>query len=274
MQKVSTAKKTEQVLNEEIKSSVKEALKDAHFKETGAGAKFAEESTRKRMKQIGRAEVFKEEDPEFMGRGGTEGEIRLYKKLVKALEESAKKLKEELGDNFIGLVLVGSYDKGFAGKRSDVDLRMLVKRESGTEKAEATVTAIVNNAGIKEVEFATASLEEAIIKIKKSETGPYEDDAAIEVLCFFAGRVFGNSEKIYNARKEIVQELANGLWGEAVWELVDEKYRRNEVRLEPNSQLVRTKLGVSGRDYKEILKAREKFALPTFEEMKKKYGVA
>jgi hypothetical protein len=57
MQKVSTAKKTEQVLNEELESSIKEALKEAHFKGAGAGARFAAEPTAKRMRQIGVDEV-------------------------------------------------------------------------------------------------------------------------------------------------------------------------------------------------------------------------
>lgn len=131
MEKVSTAKKTEQVLNEEIKSSIKEALKEAHFKQTAVGARLAGESTKERMKQIARAEVLKKNEyPEFMGGEGTADEKRVYNKLVKLLEGAEKGLKFLLGDNFIAISLCGSWAKGYAKRKSDVDLYLLLKHES------------------------------------------------------------------------------------------------------------------------------------------------
>ena len=59
MQKVSNRKKIEQVLDEEVKSGIKKALEEAHFKETEAGARFAAEPTRRRMEKIARAEASK-----------------------------------------------------------------------------------------------------------------------------------------------------------------------------------------------------------------------
>lgn len=59
MQKISDRKKIEQVLDEEVKSSIKKALEEANFRETEAGSRFAAEPARKRMEKIAMAETSK-----------------------------------------------------------------------------------------------------------------------------------------------------------------------------------------------------------------------
>ncbi|NYZ75644.1 hypothetical protein H0N98_00115 [Candidatus Micrarchaeota archaeon] len=98
MQKVSTAKKTEQVLNEEIESSIKEALKEAHFKESAAGSKFAADSTANRMKRIGLDEtkdMLKKERVKDFNLIGYEAEAweaflrNLEREMIRAIREDA-----------------------------------------------------------------------------------------------------------------------------------------------------------------------------------------
>lgn len=298
MEKVLTAKKTEQVLNEEIKSSIKEALKEAHFKQTAVGARLAGESTKERMKQIARAEVLKKNEyPEFMGGEGTADEKRVYNKLVKLLEGAEKGLKFLLGDNFIAISLCGSWAKGYAKRKSDVDLYLLLKYENAEvndalailhymEKT-LKVEVAANPYYIEEIKWLIGKVDNPyyIEEIKgligkvdsrweKTDDAP---DAAIRVFAFFSGKVFGDDSKIHTARKEIIEELAKSPYGDVVWNWVRIIHYIGIVGLARRHDQtvgdVTMRLGVTMEDFHEILKARGSYALPSFEEMKKQYGV-
>lgn len=283
MQKISTAKKAEQVLNEEITSSIKKALKDAHFKETEPGTRFAEEPTKRRMKQIGRAEVFKStEYPEFIGREGTKEEKQVNAKLLKTLEKIAKELESQLGDEFIAISLYGSYAKGYAGKVSDADVMLLLRSVHGDKlwKAYNTTNKLVGGTVDWKVhaDFHWLADAKRHIHAVREENGMIigDMDAAKHVFIFFTGKTFGRG--IEGARKELVEELAKSPHGELIWEDVMSFHMVAVVGLLQKGFYIREdeapeKLGVTVEDFREILQARKKFSLPSFEEMKKKYEV-
>jgi predicted HTH domain antitoxin len=96
---------------------------------------------------------------------------------------------------------------------------------------------------------------------------------------FFIGMNFGDASKIHEIRKELIAELSKNRYGERIWERVREFHSLVTIALvhergSPSFEEAKRKLGVSQEDFEEILKARASFALPSFEKIKKEYGVA
>jgi protein tyrosine/serine phosphatase len=87
--------------------------------------------------------------------------------------------------------------------------------------------------------------------------------AARHVFVFFNGKTFGRG--IEEARNELVEELTKSPHGERIWEEVKELHNR---------AITWIKTDISKEDFQEVLEARERYTLPTFEEIKKRYGVA
>lgn len=270
MQKVSTDKLIKKQLEEEAGESLKEALKKSilSHSERKAAQETAKNLMEKRFTQMARAEVFKSADQEFIGSEGTSEEKQINKKLLKAMEKVAKELGSKLGDEFIAVSLFGSYAKGYAAKSSDADIRIFVEHVDPNQEQSLRnrVIGIIGDIGCGiHVESITGleSVKGHISLVKKG--GPYglfgrEEHAPYHVMSFFDGKFFGS--KIEEARKEIISELAKSHYGKQIWEKARETYVGSEWPY---------KRGVTHDDLQEILEAR---ALPTFEEMKKRYRVA
>jgi predicted nucleotidyltransferase len=284
MQKT-TDKLIKKQLEEEAGQSLKEALKKSILSpsERKAAGETAKNIMEDRFTQMGRAEVFKSaEYPEFIGRKGTAEEKRLRDKLIKALTEAEKELKSILGDNFIAISLCGSWAKGYAGRKSDVDLYLLLKAENA--KVDDAL-AILHNIGkalkvrVEENPFCIEEIKGLVRKVDSNwEKTDDAAEAAVRVSAFFSGKVFGDDSKIHAARKEIIEGLAKNPYGDVVWDGVRLFHyigiaglARKHTQTAGN---VIMRLGVSMEDFHEILKARGEFALPSFEEIKKRYGVA
>jgi predicted nucleotidyltransferase len=294
MQKVSKDKQIEETVREELKSSMKRALEDLKLpaREEKVAEKLTNESISPKIKQIARAEVFKEEYPQFIGREGTVEEKQLYRRIVRSVKEAEKELKSSLGDRFVGISFVGSWQKRYAGKESDVDLHVLGKNISEDElrkKAEPVLEKALSKIG-KDASGAMyypldATLE-SIRKVKQevewipSILSQSSFKAAQKVYFFFNEETFG--EGIHEARKEIIGELVKSPHGEKIWEdvrIFHEAHTRGVIPMafefgkyvfSPDDM---KKLGVSLENIEEIFRAREEFALPPFEEIKKRYGV-
>jgi len=278
MQKVSKDKQVEKKLREEIGSDFKEALKKSILSEDeGAAAeKFLAKSIKNELKQTARAEILKEcEYPAPIG--GSSEVKRRYERLIKSLDEVEKELKSLLGNKFIALQLHGSYAKGYPSEKSDVDITLLAATTINfkeAEKAKKIISEAVGKATKSRVHLNLYTLERAIAAIQTN------DMVAVECIYpFFVGKHFG--ERIHNSRKEIVQELEKSPFGKGIWDHVRLWHRKDIVPLvlaqyltinELEARIL--KLGVSREDIPEILRAREEFELPTFEEMKRRYGVA
>ena len=279
MQKVSTDKLIKKQLEEEAEASLRENLKNSILSpsEGKAARETAKNTMEKRFIQMARAEVFKSAVyPEFIGSEGTREEKQINRKLLKAMEKVAKELGPKLGDEFIAVSLFGSHAKGSAGKSSDADIRIFVEHADPNQEQSRRNMArgIIGDTGcvihVESIE-ALESVKGHISSVK--EGGPYglfgrNDDAPYHVMTFFDGKFFGR--RIEEARNEIIGELAKSPYGKLIWE------RTREMREYSASsyKVCSSGIGVTADDLREILEARKQFALPTFDEMKKKYGVA
>jgi len=273
-------------IEEKLRDAVGKGIKEAIGKrkltdeEKDAAVRFSINSVSGMIRRFARAEILKKEHPDFIGREGTAEEKNIHDKLMNSLPGAAKGLKSELGEEFTGLALIGSHEKGYAGKKaysgimSDVDLHLVVRH--GTNKAEKAADRariFINNEAESGVEISVHSLEDAMASIRKANTLPLIMNAADEVFQFFSGRVFGDNDRIEAARKEIVQELGKNPYGEAIWGRVRVFHHEHYIQLVLNPLLIPDKLRVGREDYEEIVEARKEFNLPTFEEIKKRYGV-
>jgi predicted nucleotidyltransferase len=274
MQKVSTDKLIKKQLEEEAGESLKENLKKSILSpsERKAAQETAKNIMEKRFIQTARAEVFKSaEYPEFIGSEGTKEERQINKRLLKAMEKVAKELESKLGDKFIAVSLFGSHAKGYASKSSDADVRIFVEHADPNQEQglRSMARGIIGEVGcgihVESIE-ALESAKGYIHLVKEGRTyGLFgrNEESAWHVMTFFDGKFFGG--RIEEARKEIMSELAKSHYGEQIWE---------KIREIQNYYGYRSKLGVTGEDFREILEARKEFVLPTFEKMKKRYGVA
>lgn len=101
-------------LEEETEESLKEALKKSILSpsERKAAGETAKNVMEKRFREMGRAEVFKPEFPEFIGKEGTGAERREHKTVIGYMEKITKKLEEEFGDKFIAIALEATMQEG------------------------------------------------------------------------------------------------------------------------------------------------------------------
>jgi predicted nucleotidyltransferase len=285
MQKT-TDKQIEKKLKEEIGSSFKEALEKSILsqKERTAAEKFVMKSIKKELKQTARAEVLKSaEYPEFIGRRGTALEKQRYEELIELLGRTEKALKFINGDNFIGLSFMGSWAKGTAGARSDVDVHVLLRDGSNNHETSLVMHEIGDSTDmtLRGRIFELEETKERIRNFKPSDGSKKSEDMEevtfAKIFLFFNNRMLGDDDKIYAARKEIIEELAKNPHGELLWDDVRAMHWFGVVKLSKvtlfSVEHMAKRLGVSLEDFQEIVKAREEFILPTFEEMKKKYGV-
>lgn len=287
MQKVSTAKHIQEELMKLHSSSMKGSLEDLSPAERKATRKIIKNySIAELARKNAKIEVLKlAEYPEFVGREGTDREKRIHEKVMEFLPRLEKTSEFLLGDEHIAICLVGTHAKGTAGVESDVDITLLTKYINLIEPPRKfrKLERIAEETKEFRVEFDCCSLEnakESIWDVRRDLLSDYSGHhtAALDIFPFFYGKTFGNSNKIEAARKEIIQELAKNPYGEQIWEVVRNKFHsRQVVGLAKQGWAVddyaEKKLRVSKEDYHEIVDARKEFALPSFEEMKRRYGV-
>ncbi len=286
MQKISKDKQIEQKLRDEIGSDFKEALKKSILSddERAAAEKFLTKSFKNELKQAARAEVLKSaEYPEFIGRKGTALEKQRYEELIELLGRAEKALKFINGDKFIGLSFMGSWAKGTAGARSDVDVHVLLRDESNNHETSLVMHEFGDeNMKLRGRIFELEETKERIRNFKPSDGSKKSEDMEevtfAKIFLFFNNRILGDDDKIYAARKEIIEELAKNPNGELLWDDVRAMHWFGVVKLSKVKLLdvkdIAKKLGVNPEDFQEVVKARKEFALPTFEEIKKQYGIA
>jgi predicted nucleotidyltransferase len=234
---------------------------------------------------IGRVETFKKDRyPEFIGSEGTAKEQKLYRKLTKILPEIQKEAKSLMGDNLIGIFLIGGYAKGYATEKSDVDFNLVVRKDDPKVSEvinlmEKKLMRRVTRRSVTVNYFKLSNTIHDINNVDHNSVIPYWPPGR-RVLALFYGKPLGNDEVIENTRKEIIQELAKSPDGKEIWDEVRRLYKLDVAGLVRSGfenrepvEYAPMKLGISREDFEEIVKARERFALPLFEEMKRKYGV-
>lgn len=267
MQKT-TDKLIKKQLEEEAGESLRENLKRSILSsfERKAAEETAKNVMEKRFTEIARAEILKES--EYPAPIGSSSEVkRRYEKLMKSLDEAGEELKSLLGDKFIALRLHGSYAKGYPYEKSDVDIVLLLTTTislKDAKKAERIIGEAVGKATKSKAHLNLDTLRSTITEIQ--ENGII---AAESIHQFFVGRYFG--ERIHDARKEIVHELAKSPFGEQIW---DDFRKLHSLATTSLDEKAKDRIGINEEDFEEIVKSHKKFALPSFEEMKKKYGVA
>jgi len=296
-------KTTDKLIREELLRLHSCSMKDAFEGLSPAERKAAKESIKELItewaRSTGRAEVFKSaEYPEFIGREGR-GEKEMHERLLKCLEKAARKLESELGDEFVAISLYGSHGKGYAGMASDADVRIITRNKINYDK-ELSLRNMIRQSALRaagcKAHFDSVwlnGINEEIARVEEYHAGRdvtamvlEARDAAGKTFGLFDGKFFGS--RIKEARKEIIQELARSPHGHYIWENVVTFHRLSVVGLSQkgissgddvtpvptrNAAAVE-KLDVREEEFKEIVKAREEFALPSLEEMKKRYGIA
>ena len=284
MQKTSD-KRIQEELMKLHSSSMKDSLENLSPAERKAAKEAVKDLITGWARSTGRAEVFKKDEyPEFVGREGTRQEKQVNAKLLKSLEKIAKELELELGDEFIAISLYGSYAKGYAGKGSDADVMLLLRNIHGRDKlwkAYDVINKLVDDMIDWKVHadfYWLADAKDHIHALKEDNSMISGDiDAAHHVFVFFTGKTFGKG--IDEARKELIEELAKNPHGKLVWGEVRAFHNVAVVSLLQKGLNIREheapkRLGVTVEEFREILKAREEFNLPTFEDMKRRYRVA
>ncbi len=280
-----TYKRIQEELMKLHSSSMKDSLEDLSPAERKDARETIKNSIAELARKNAKIEVLKlAEYPEFVGREGTGREKRIHEKVMKFLPKLEETSELLLGDEHIAIYLVGTHAKGTAGVESDVDITLLTRHINLIDREFRKLEKIAEKTRKFRVEFDCCSLEDA----KKSIREVTQDillqysghkSAALDIFPFFYGKTFGNDNKIQAARKEIIQELAKHPYGEQIWEVVRNKFHSRQVlglakQGWPVDDYAEKKLRVSKEDYHEIVDTRKEFALPTFDEMKKRYGVA
>jgi len=171
------------------------------------------------------------------------------------LQKVVNELDTELGDAFIGISLGGGYAKGYAVDESDLDMGLFVDKMKDRDVVDKIKDRLWN-AGIR-FDFALGVFDLA--------SGINSFD--IINASIFDSEVLGNPQKIRKAQVKMLENLENYPVRETIW---------TESRLSRANALITlsnlSRMGLSPDETEEV-KARRliKFALPSFEEMRRIY---
>ncbi len=138
----------------------------------------------------------------------------LAKKLAK-IQEIEKELKQEFGSKFIGIVALGSLEKGYSEPESDLDYGIIAENS----EARSAFRKLADKRGLK------PCCESYVASIQSSEIrNNYYVGGEKDIL--FRGLFFGNRKKLIELQLKALQEINN-----EEWDLFRHTIMRQETRL-------------------------------------------
>ncbi len=203
---------------------------------------------------------------------------RTIKLMLKDLPELHEKLKQELGPDFIGIVVSGSRAGGYAHPESDVDYIIITKKRLPEKKASGVRRLSDHFLKEKNQEGggSFASHGPAIISSEELHAQVKEQVVGEELSELFAGYSPLENPALEKLKKELVQEIAKTKNPKKYWDKGIREYAKEFF--EPPEAITRavTKraeaAGLTVEEYKKLRKDRLKL-IPDWKQVKKKYGV-
>ncbi len=279
--------KLESEEEQSLDKNLKRSKTGLDSKEMEAAKKFVTKEREERNRQTAVAEELKGRI--FVGHGGTNKERQIHQRLMASMPKIEEALRSRVGDEFIAVSVFGSHYKGSAREDSDADIGIFVKHIASIDKeslqklvkdilADVTPEGKVHvgyygglDRAKGHIGFVNKGSDGSIKQVTTiTDEGKYCYDiletAADDVLFFFDGRFFGNG--IEQARKEIITELAKKPSGEGklIWEKARELLGEHEAAWKYGAM-------ISTDELNEIIEVKKR-EFPSFEEIKKRYGVA
>lgn len=152
----------------------------------------------------------------------------ISQKITKEIEDILRSLKAEFENNFLALILYGSWTKGKAGEGSDIDLLAILKRvdkdvtkrineiSSDIEvRHERSITLLPVRAGDFEIEklpLFTAAKREGIIVFGSIDLKQNPKPPEVKYKDFFKKSLEFESRKVEMAKKMLQDGLPSGVF--------------------------------------------------------------
>ncbi len=154
---------------------------------------------------------------------------------ISNIQEIVRKLKEEFGDDFVGLVILGSTSKGYFARSSDLDWGIIAGKKEVSERFKEMAAARSLNLCLEHF-------------VNSNEEYQVQEGKAATVSFLFCGLFFGDYDRLLEIQEKLLRRINPKIWDEIRREIL-----ANETRL---------------------AKAQERFGLEDQESEKTKQAVA